>query len=137
MRRRTYLTATTLSLTALAGCSGLLGGGNDVGDDPEATTVAFIEALDDGDRERANELLHPETPGQEVTEEVASQSADQDISIDSTEVLTSEDDVAEVRVELTVSDASGGQSESFALVYELRTDGGDWRIWTERSAGGQ
>jgi hypothetical protein len=72
-----------------------------------------------------------------VTEEAASRNAERDISVDSTEVLTSDDDVAEVRIELTVSDPDGGQSESYALVYELRTDGGDWRVWAERSADGQ
>ncbi|WP_256297889.1 hypothetical protein [Haloarchaeobius salinus] len=134
MRRRTYLTASTLSLTALAGCTGLLGGGDGAGDDPEATTVAFIEALDAGNHERANELLHPETPGQEVTEGSTSESAEVDISIDDTEVLTSDDDVAEVRVDLTVTGPDGERSDSYSLVYELRTDGGDWRIWAERSA---
>ncbi|WP_257299796.1 hypothetical protein [Haloarchaeobius sp. FL176] len=134
MRRRAYLTASTLSLTALAGCSGLLGGGNDAGDDPEATAVAFIEALNDGDRERANELLHPETPGQEVTEEGASQNAEVDINIDDTEVLTSDDDVAEVRVDLTISGPDSEQSESHSIVYELRTHDSNWRIWSQGSA---
>ncbi|WP_440988216.1 hypothetical protein [Haloarchaeobius baliensis] len=132
MRRRTYLTATTLSLTSLAGCTGLLGGGedSDVGDDPEATLRAFLTEAVEGDRDRARELIHPDGPMNETTGDGDQEQNDQDLelTIEETEIRTQENGTAMVIAEYTLSDQQGN-SRTDRVEYELRTENGDWRVW--------
>lgn len=131
MRRRTYIASCTV-VTGLAGCTGLLGGGNDR-DDPEAVVREFIAALDEGDRETANELIHEDSPQGELSEEQAGQTGELDLTVEGTELLQETDDTARVRVELTVSD--GSERQTTELTYELRTEDGEWKIWDESAAG--
>lgn len=137
MHRRTYLAASVLSLTGLAGCTAdfpaPLGDDDpegDVGDDPEATVRAFVNALDSGDRARANELIHTDSPRDEVTEDSIARGESVTFTVRSTELVGQADDRAAVRAELTLSD--GSESRSYALVFELRTEVGRWRIWDQR-----
>jgi hypothetical protein len=135
MNRRAYLTAIGASTAALAGCTGgLLGGGGGAGDDPAATVEAFVQALDDGDVERANELIHSESPQGELSESGASAAAEAEITVEETEVLEQSEDEARVRVEITFE--QDGQTENSETVYVLRTEDGAWRIWDQAPAGG-
>lgn len=137
MRRRQYLSATasTVAVAGLAGCSGILGGGGGAGDDPESTVESFIEALSDGDVERANELIHSDSPDGEIDEDDMDDSEDFSFSVEETELLSEEDDTAEVRVEYTVESSETEESMTQEQTYELRTENGNWRIWTTQSSG--
>lgn len=138
MRRRTYLTASTLSLTALAGCTGILSGdGSDVGDDPEQTLRTFLTAAIEGDRDRARDLVHPDGPMMAETEDSEQENTQQDldISIEETEVRRQDESTAMVVVEYTLSDQQGN-SQTDRVEYELRTHDGNWRVWDAGSPGG-
>jgi len=136
MRRRQYLsvTASTVAVAGLAGCSGILGGGDGAGDDPESTVEAFIQALSDGDRERANELIHSESPEGEIEEGEMDQTEDFEFNVEETELLSEDGDTAEVRVEYTIESSDSEESMSQEQVYELRTENGNWRIWAAKES---
>lgn len=119
-------------VTGLAGCTGLLGGEEERGD-PEAVVQEFIAALDEGDRETANELIHEESPQGELSEERAEQTGELDLTLEGTELLEETDDTARVRADLSVSD--GSERQTTELTFELRTEDGDWKIWDESTAG--
>ncbi len=137
MRRRQYLsvTASTLAVAGLAGCSGILGGGGGAGDDPESTVEAFIEALGDGDRERANELIHSDSPDGEIEEGEMEEMEDFTFNVEETELLSEDGDTAEVRVEYTIESSESEESMTQEQEYELRTENGNWRIWTAQDSG--
>lgn len=121
MRRREYLTATTAAAVAVAGCTEFTDS-----DEPDDVTEAYYRALDDGDRERANELLHEESE-ETLTEETMLLFREMEIEVEETAVLEESDDTAEVRVELTVR--IDGDEETNEEVHELRTEDGDWKLY--------
>jgi len=134
MRRRQYLAASTLAVAGLAGCSGVLGDGGGAGDGPEATVEAFLEAIDEGDRERANELIHSDSPQGEIEEGDLDESDDFELTVDETELESDDDDTAAVSVEYAVEPTASDDSQSVETTYELRTEDGNWRIWDEASS---
>jgi len=121
--RRRFLGAAAAAVTvASAGCSGLLGGGG--GSSPDATVREFYSALNEGDAQAANALIHPNATSPEVTQEQAQQFSEFDLEVQSTEVVEQGDDRAVVRVNASVM----GQSQSTQL--ELRTHEGEWKLWS-------
>ncbi|WP_121820653.1 nuclear transport factor 2 family protein [Halostella salina] len=125
MQRRQYLgAATTTAAAGLAGCMdlGILGGNG-----PAAVVEQFYQALDDGDRGTANDLIHSESPQGEIGEQEMAQFESYDITVESTEVLDESDDTAEVEVELTLE--ADGESSTNTMTVELRTEGGDWKVY--------
>lgn len=137
MRRRTVLTASTLALTGLAGCSSFLGDDSETGDDPEQTLRTFLTAAIEGDRDRARDLVHPDGPMMEEVENSEQENTQQDldITIEETEVRTQDEGTAMVVAEYTLSDQQGN-SQTDRVEYELRTHDGDWRIWDAGVPGG-
>jgi len=126
------------------GAVAILGGGwffflRDDGatDSPEAVVEAFYSALDDGDIERANSLIHAESPQGELTESNFNQNAS--FTVESVEVPDEDsgytaseyDSVQEfrpVRIELTVS-ANGDESTRTVNGTVAKNADGEWKIW--------
>lgn len=125
--RRHYLGgAAALATAATAGCSGILGGG---GGSPEGAVQEFYTALNEGDADSANALLHPDGGADEITQQQADQLSQADFSVDSTEVVEQGDEQAIVEVTVTMS--MMGQEETQSSQVELRTHDGQWKIWGE------
>lgn len=121
MRRREYMVATAAAATTvgLAGCSG--------GSGPAATVEQFYSALQDGDTERATELVHSESPMAGSVEMAAGMLSEMDFSVDSTEVLEESDSRATVEVTVTVT--MSGETETSTETVELRKEDGEWKLW--------
>lgn len=121
MNRRSYLGVAATATAALAGCSGVLSSG------PDEVVEQFYQAVDDGDREAANDFIHSESPVGELTEEDMARFEDMDITVESTEVVEESDDTAQVEAELTME--SDGESSTETITYELRKEDGDWKLY--------
>jgi ketosteroid isomerase-like protein len=124
MHRRHYLAVTATMTAGIAGCTGSLGGSND---SPEGVVERFYTAIDDGDRETANALIHSDSPVGEISEEDMSNYENRDITIERTELLEESDDVAEVRIEVTME--TDGNSRTSESTHELRTEDGEWKLY--------
>lgn len=123
MRRRRYLGLTAAATTAgLAGCSGFLGD-----EAPDEVVEQFYQAIDEGDRETANGLIHPDSPTGEITEEEMSGLEDVDITVEGAEIVDESEDEAVVEAEVTWDD--GEMSTTDTATIELRTDDGDWKVY--------
>jgi ketosteroid isomerase-like protein len=121
MKRRQYLTVTAAVTAGLAGCTGFLN------DDPDEVVEQFYQALDDGDREAANDLVHSGSPQGEISEDEMSDLEDLDITVEGTEIVEESDDTAEVEAELTIE--SDGDTSTDTTTVELRTEDGDWKVY--------
>jgi hypothetical protein len=127
MDRRRFLTGTIAATTAAtAGCLGILDDGGSSRSEPESTVVEFYAAIDEGDAERARELLHDESP--EAENMALSGFGDVDLSIESTELV--EESESRATVEYTLVIESSGGSEEVTNEHELRKQDGEWRIWS-------
>lgn len=125
------------------GAVALLGGGwffflreND-GDGPKAVVEEFYAALDDGDIERANSLIHADSPEGELTANSFNQNAD--FTVESVTIPDEEsqysaneyDSVQEFRpveIELTVS-ANGNEQTNTVNGVVAKNANGEWKIW--------
>ena len=121
MNRRQYLAASAAVTAGLAGCTGVLS------DDPDEVVEQFYQAIDDGDRETANDLIHSESPQGEISEDEMSDMEEFDITVEGTEILEESDETAEVEVEMTIE--SDGDSSTEETTIELRTEDGDWKVY--------
>lgn len=95
---------------------------------PAETVEQFYVAVDNGNRERANELIHSDSPMEDVSVLGTVFGSAIDITVEQTEVVEKSDDSATVRATLTVS--SSGSSETSETDVELRTENGEWKIWS-------
>ena len=126
VNRRTCLAAIGGGVTtALAGCTSslpLIGS-----DSPEDVAEEYITAIMEDDREAANELIHPDSPGGEYGED--EWDFIQEFSPDDAEVVEIEenDDQATATVETTYE--SDGEETTEEGEIELRTHDGEWMIW--------
>jgi len=142
MERRKFLLTTALAAST-TGCIGPFAddGGSEDGSegdgggegsapgDPEAAITRFIQALDEGDLETVNGMIHPEGNLEEVPEEQADRLEQGELTIESTEVREETDERAVVRV--TVAAVSPeGQERTIEEDWELRTRDGEWRVWS-------
>ena len=133
MRRRQYITATAVAATAgLAGCSGVLGGG---GGGPAGTAKSWVKAANNGNEDKVEKLTHSDSPMQGSMGFVLTAYEQADVSINSTNVLENEDDVAIVEMEATAKLEGEGEQTSTSEM-ELRTEDGSWRMWAFRNSGG-
>jgi hypothetical protein len=96
-------------------------------DDPDEVVEQFYQAIDDGDRGAANDLIHSESPEGEISEEEMSEMGEYDITVEKTEIVEESDDKAEVEAEVTVESDDGSFTDE--KTYELRTEDGDWKIY--------
>ncbi|WP_229109656.1 hypothetical protein [Halapricum desulfuricans] len=141
LNRRQYLATlgTTASALALAGCSGDSNGSEDGDGDstdtptsgPTGNPVDIIEtwhsALDDGDIDTANNLIHEnaseETGVTEITEGQGEFYNGNSVTLDNTEIVEEDDNVVVVEVTTTVA----GNTETSTL--ELRSQDGAWKVY--------
>lgn len=111
--------------------AGLLGGGWLFYDTvlrkrtPEETVRKCYTALNNGDRERANELVHEDSPA-EYGPGVARRWEQKDIEIAEVELISKSENRAKAR--LVVSGASS-QRDQQETTLQLRTEDGEWKIW--------
>lgn len=127
--RRRYLGATAAVLTAAtAGCSGVLGGGDGGSASPDAAVEAYIDAMNEGDADAANALLHPDGSATEITEQQAQELSQVEFTVESTEVLEQSDGRADVG--MTVTMAFGGEENTNRTTVELRTHDGEWKLYS-------
>lgn len=123
MRRRQFTASSLVVATGSTGCLALL----DIGDDPEEVVRQFFGALDDGDAEAANELLHDDSPMGTYSKGSLDNLAGLDVTVEGTALLKETGDTAEVRADVRRS--NGSESVSMETIVELRTEHGAWKIW--------
>lgn len=141
MDRRAYLTGVSAVTAALAGCEGLPSTGTTDGDeeddeteepDPRQVQVVreYYAALNEGDREAANELIHPDSPVGEVSEEGASYFEEEvDIGVTDVELREKTDDTAEVAATVLTRTAEDEDPERQDWLFELRRTEEGWLLY--------
>jgi ABC-type transporter MlaC component len=80
------------------------------------------------------ELTHSDSPLQEGLALAIAIYDQADVTVDSTEVLSNEGNVAIVEVEVTAS--IDGQENTDTSEMELHTEDGDWKVWNFGSGDG-
>lgn len=100
----------------------------EVDETPEEAITRFINALDEGDLESVNGMLHPDGMLEEVPEEQGGGLAELDMSIESTEVVEEEEERAVVTVSIMTVSPEGEEVLS-EDDWELRVVDGEWRVW--------
>lgn len=125
------------------GALAVLGGGwfvflrddGDPTDSPDGVTKAFLEALIDGDRERANDLMHANSPMEGFTDtKLARDLEGQDVSIETaaTDKESSYDpdtfDSVQEFAIVAVTFSADGEEEDLEVTVAQNTDG-EWKMW--------
>lgn len=112
---------------AVGGAGGflLLSGGNDPGD-PEETVRSFVTAMDEGDTEQFNSLIHEDADIERLNESNAAMLEGINMSVESSEVLSENATNAEVRVNLSTTFMGETQTSTSRVL--LETQNGEWRI---------
>jgi len=95
---------------------------------PVDVTNRYIEAVNEGDASEAWDLLHPDSP---LKEEYTLSSFESEIVESSTKLDKWNANEVEVndsraRVEVDMEDETGAE---FRIAFDLREDGGDWKIY--------
>jgi hypothetical protein len=140
MKRRQFIAATGIAVVAtLAGCSDDGSDGSDGSgggsSGPEGVVEDYTNALDNGDFDQVESLIHSESAlsGRfENEEELARALEEADISLDNTEVIEEGDEMA--IVEATITGATG-EGETDTQEIELRKEDGDWKIYADGTVG--
>ncbi len=131
MRRRKFIAAVgTAAGGATTGCIGPFANGEEEEEEnsPEATVRDFMDALNRGDREGVNALLHEDGELEPIPEEAGLEV--QEREVEEVEVLEETDDTVTVEVTVTVRPRSPDESERTEVTeWELRRSNGDWRVW--------
>lgn len=132
MQRRTFvLGAGAATLAGTAGCLGFFE------DDPTEPAESFLMALDDGEFDEASQYLHSDNPVGDVgtvADLVAGLYSVDDI-IDALDFTIEDSSVVEesgdqATVEVTVAVDLLVEELQDTIPMEMRTDDGDWRVWT-------
>ena len=95
---------------------------------PVDVTNNYIEAVNDGNAREAWDLLHPDSP---IKEAFDLSSFEAEIIATSVKLRTwdaNEVDVRNDRAEVTV-DMTDSDGYDFEVVFDVRKDGGDWKIY--------
>lgn len=119
-RRKFVKLSGVAGAVAIAGCSG----GDDSDRGPTEAVKQFNSALNSNDADRANELLHSDSPFDEYTEREMSQ-GEETTTVESTKVIDESDNQVTVEAELSSSESA----ESYTLEIELRKEDGEWKIY--------
>ncbi|RXK49115.1 DUF3828 domain-containing protein [Halorientalis pallida] len=148
--RRGYI-AGLVGVAALSGCQDVLDGtsgsggsepdeddddddsGADEADGPAAAVETFYAALDAGRFDVANGLLHNETSQPPVTEEQYGSLDEGSVSASATEVVEQSEGRAVVRTTLDATFADTDRQITRELEIELRTETGEWRLYSVES----
>jgi flagellin FlaB len=99
-------------------------------DDPgglEGTAQAFVTAVDNGNRERVNELIADEGEMDSWSAEDRSYAAENSYEMTDFAVVERDGDVAKVDITMRVSD--GQVTETTTVRYELHRIDGEWKFW--------
>lgn len=135
MRRRTYLAGCVGLAGSLAGCSGILGdsggGSGNAGDDPAATVEAFYEAALAGNGDEARSYFHAEAQFAPPPEEGIQQAAESTLRLEGTEVVEQGNGSAIVVATISQEHPDTGERVEGTERFELRTEGGQWRIYDQ------
>jgi uncharacterized secreted protein with C-terminal beta-propeller domain len=99
---------------------------------PAETVETFFDALKEGDGERAQALLHPDSEEAERFGAILDDDEfrEDNISAESATVLYQSGGVA--FVEATIAVERDGGTDRFTDRFELRRDGEDWKVWAPR-----
>lgn len=106
--------------------------GSDDDDSPEAVMENYYQAYADGDVERINDLTHTESPDYPVDEQLTDEEIDQlrnEIEVDVEETDLVEENDEQAVVEITVTFSGMGRENTETQRWELRTEGGEWKVW--------
>jgi hypothetical protein len=126
MQRRKYLAAlATAGAVAVAGCGFLGGDGGPDQDSAEGTARAFLQALNDGNTDRASELLGVGSVEQFMSSGELNEWEQAPITVENTETLDEGDGTAVVELTYSVEGTSREQTVEFALT---ENDDGDWVV---------
>jgi ketosteroid isomerase-like protein len=109
-------------------------GGSGSGGDPTDTVVAYFQAIDQGNLDRAGETIHPDSPeGREELRNLREQDQEltEQIEITVEEVQTISQDGQTAVVEATATTNVAGEEQTQTTQLELRPDDGTWKIWGE------
>ena len=101
----------------------------DSSSDPESVVADYYAAIDTGDVDGVNALLHEDAPQGEVTESDLAYADEFTLTVESTvERSADADDETVVEAEVTV-DEEGEESETIREELYLQQQDGDWRIY--------
>ncbi|MEW6554836.1 MAG: zinc ribbon domain-containing protein [Actinomycetota bacterium] len=100
---------------------------------PVDVTNRYIEAINDGDAEEAWDLLHPDSPFRETFTLSTFESQVVDGNVRLTTWDANEVEVKDSRATVGV-DMENVDGEEFRVDFELRKDGGDWKIYDYTAA---
>ena len=133
MKRREFLTVAAVSSLAVTGCLHADEDEPDEGEgtgDPETTVRSFIEALDAGDAEAVNALIHPDGEVPPLSEGDAEQFGQADWTVEETEITDQTDETATVRSRLTIGiPVPDSEPQTEDVEWELRLRDGEWLVW--------
>jgi hypothetical protein len=130
MQRRGYLGAVAAGSITIAGCSSLPSLTNDLPDDgPDGAVVSFIQALNEGNVDEADEYLHDAhgSIADVWPQSTLDRFEELDLTIEEVEVVEENDDEATVDLTYSVEGNPNERTEQFGLG---RNDDDEWVIVT-------
>lgn len=95
---------------------------------PEKTVQQYYEALDEGDVETAESLIHEDSPVQELREPIPTLYEQNDVTVEEVETVEQGDGRATVR---TVLSGASSQQDQQEIEVDLRTENGEWKLWLD------
>ncbi|WP_168654462.1 hypothetical protein [Halorubrum sp. PV6] len=100
---------------------------------PKEAVRSYLTATFSGEVQAANALIHPDGNVSEYTEEAAEQSESFNLTIESLEIAEESEDTATVNAVISANNIETDEQLRRSVVYQLRTDGGTWKIYNEES----
>jgi|GEM_PF-3549716 len=101
---------------------------------PAETARAFYEAIIDGEKATANGLLHSKSTPAEIGDSLIEMYQSADATVDGATLVSTDDDVATVHVELNLKTTSGDRTTR-TMDVGLRTENDEWRVYGEDDSG--
>lgn len=120
---RRQVVAAGAGIAVLGGGAFLLTGGG-----PKPTAREFLNALDEGNAEKANSLIHPDSPMGDVSKLGLALVEEINYEIQSLSVEENTGDEAVVEAELELS--KNGRSETSTTMIVLRKHDGEWKVYS-------
>lgn len=123
-----------------AGGAGLLGGGWLFYDrllrerTPEETVTQYYVALDNGNEEQANGLIHEDSPVSGNSETFISTAEQANLTVREVEIVDQSEDQATVRVTVHIEYDSDDE-DTQTVTRTLRKSNGTWKLWLESDSG--